>query len=760
MKILLTTIIGLFTLGVYGQPPCGSSPAAGNTCINATPICDLNGYCGNTAGTYSADDWGSIGAPIGCGFLGLEQCPGTGVYAGFCGSIENNSFLSFTASATSVSIDVWVNNCNGIEGVQIMIFSTANCADDITSHFCDQVAPTGPTPTPINANGLTIGETYYIMVDGFAGEVCDYTFAVNDGSGILVPVQVSPSSTTVCVGETVDLEATEGDGTYTWNASPDLSSTSGSIVTVTPPATPGTYTYTVNSASGNSNCPSSASATATIIVEACGGCTVTANNDGPFCSGSNLTTNLTASAIPGATYSWTGPGGFTSNDQNPTTVSIPSAPGNYDYIVEADDNGDICTSTTTVVVNDTPNADAGSSQTITCLLSDVTLNGSSTSTDVGYSWSGPGIVSGGSTLTPSVDQAGQYTLTVTNQTTGCSSEAVVEVLEDTDQPNIDAGVDLTIPCNANEVQANANSTTPNAAFSWSGPVIVSGGNTSTPTFGGAGTYTLTVTDPSNGCTNTADIEVGLTDPITDVNITVNPTICADNNGSIEINNITGGTAPFEYFINNDGPYTDNSFGDLPAGFYDIEVQDVNGCTFLVPNVEIDGYPGIENVAYSTTAADCEENNGSLKINEIFGGTSPFEITYNGSILQDSTLYEIGEGTYNVLVQDDNGCEYIVVAQIPLSQVSENLYIPNVLTPNNDNSNDVWFVTGDCIKSFECEILNRWGNVVYESNDIIDAWDGTDLSGNKLSQGVYFYKIIFTGVDNEKNQLHGFIHLNE
>src|SRR5690606_41211234 len=44
----------------------------------------------------------------------------------------------------------------------------------------------------------------------------------------------------------------------------------------------------------------------------------------------------------GATYSWTGPGGFTSTDQNPTNVSIPSAPGSYVFTVEANDNGTIC----------------------------------------------------------------------------------------------------------------------------------------------------------------------------------------------------------------------------------------------------------------------------------------------------------------------------------------------------------------------------------------------------------------------------------
>src|SRR5690606_20324496 len=129
-------------------------------------------------------------------------------------------------------------------------------------------------------------------------------------------------------------------------------------VTVTPPATPGTYNYNVNSATGNPMCPSSTVATATIIVDDCG-CGVTAGNNGPFCNGTNLTANLTATDLVGATYSWTGPSGFVSNDQNPIGVTIPSVAGTYDFTVEADVSGTICTSVTTVTVYDLPTVDAG-----------------------------------------------------------------------------------------------------------------------------------------------------------------------------------------------------------------------------------------------------------------------------------------------------------------------------------------------------------------------------------------------------------------
>jgi gliding motility-associated-like protein len=121
---------------------------------------------------------------------------------------------------------------------------------------------------------------------------------------------------------------------------------------------------------------------------------------------------------------------------------------------------------------------------------------------------------------------------------------------------------------------------------------------------------------------------------------------------------------------------------------------------------------------------------------------------------------LNEGVYSILIQDDNDCEYTINPTVPLNQVSENLYVPNVLTPNGDNKNDEWFVQGECIQDFECVILNRWGNKVFESNDIQTPWNGTNLSGGNVTEGVYFYKINFTSTDGKEDELHGFIHLTK
>ncbi len=131
-----------------------------------------------------------------------------------------------------------------------------------------------------------------------------------------------------------------------------------------------------------------------------------------------------------------------------------------------------------------------------CYLSNA--GGSSSTAGATYQWSGPGIVSGGTTLTPSVNMTGTYTLTVTAPN-GCTSTDNVLVTLDNALPNAEAGEAKVLTCTVTSVMLGGSSSTAGATYQWSGPGIVSGGTTLTPSVKMAGTYTLTVTAP-NGCT--------------------------------------------------------------------------------------------------------------------------------------------------------------------------------------------------------------------------------------------------------------------
>lgn len=69
-----------------------------------------------------------------------------------------------------------------------------------------------------------------------------------------------------------------------------------------------------------------------------------------------------------------------------------------------------------------------------------------------------------------------------------------------------------------------------------------------------------------------------------------------------------------------------------------------------------------------------------------------------------------------------------------------LELPNVFSPNGSDPNDFYILKIKNIKSLIVSVLNRWGNVVKEYNGLTEIWDGTDMFGNHLSEGVYFIKV--------------------
>ncbi len=73
---------------------------------------------------------------------------------------------------------------------------------------------------------------------------------------------------------------------------------------------------------------------------------------------------------------------------------------------------------------------------------------------------------------------------------------------------------------------------------------------------------------------------------------------------------------------------------------------------------------------------------------------------------------------------------------------DNLYIPNVISANNDGLNDYWILHhGDTnIPTVGAEIYNRWGELVYMNHDYHGEWHGQTLTNKEVSEGVYYYRV--------------------
>lgn len=86
-------------------------------------------------------------------------------------------------------------------------------------------------------------------------------------------------------------------------------------------------------------------------------------------------------------------------------------------------------------------------------------------------------------------------------------------------------------------------------------------------------------------------------------------------------------------------------------------------------------------------------------------------------------------------------------EISLSQKPQ-LYVPNAFTPNNDGINDVWNIRDLFIKDYSVLLYNKWGQLVFNTTDKNNKWNGLDPTGNFAQSDVYIYVITYTGYDGK------------
>ncbi|MCX6290547.1 MAG: gliding motility-associated C-terminal domain-containing protein [Bacteroidetes bacterium] len=130
-----------------------------------------------------------------------------------------------------------------------------------------------------------------------------------------------------------------------------------------------------------------------------------------------------------------------------------------------------------------------------------------------------------------------------------------------------------------------------------------------------------------------------------------------------------------------------------------------------------------------------------KIPSLIGFTAGvlFCISVSAQNILDNKLYRVNaykKGDHQV-VSTSNYAEVIP----PLS-----VFIPNAFTPNGDGINDTFGVKGEGIQNYTLRIFNRWGEVVFESLNPKQQWDGT-VKGNPAQSDTYVYKLFAYGSES-------------
>jgi gliding motility-associated-like protein len=112
-----------------------------------------------------------------------------------------------------------------------------------------------------------------------------------------------------------------------------------------------------------------------------------------------------------------------------------------------------------------------------------------------------------------------------------------------------------------------------------------------------------------------------------------------------------------------------------------------------------------------------------------------------------------QATYYCEVTTDAGCEVIDtfnIVPIALPGTNNNvLFVPNVFTPNGDNDNDTWKPKTNNIRTYRAMVYNRWGNKVFETDNINFAWTGTYKGKDVEPNDVYFYYVEVEFLDGTK-----------
>ncbi|MFK8005242.1 MAG: T9SS type A sorting domain-containing protein [Saprospiraceae bacterium] len=413
------------------------------------------------------------------------------------------------------------------------------------------------------------------------------------------------------------------------------------------------------------------------------------------CTSSQVTLGGGGSSIGGNySYSWTGPNGFSSSVQFPVITEA----GTYCFLLIDIDNS--CVSSTecvTVTGNiDPPTANANVSNILTCVNPFVILSaaGSSTGPNIIYSWTFFNTQIGtGTVLT--VLNPGVYTLTVTDTDNGCSSSILIDVSEDSDAPIAEIQLGGTIDCNNTEVFLDGSASSGgNLIYQWS-----TGNSAPTIFVTAPGTYTLTVTDGNNGCTDETSIIVSSNSsiPIADagpdmVLDCMNQTAILNGSGSS-----TGGNFFYEWITNNGniltGETTLNPVVDS-EGFYFLIVTDLdNGCT-ATDEVSVSGTGGLAVDLGVDTFFPCNTSEMVIVGNVIPTGTGFTYLwtTTDGTINSGGTTVSptIGSvGTYALEINDPvNGCvgydEIVIYDFNDILTVNENMN----LSCNSPTSNEL------------------------------------------------------------------------
>ena len=602
------------------------------------------------------------------------------------------------------------------------------------------VLPPGASPTNFEASlNATVGQQFLICMSNYSSLSATLPLSFPGTANIsctpVLPLTVNNAS--ICPGESVTLTANipgnPSTVSYLWSPGGETTQS----ITVSPISS---TTYTVSASGfGINGVPISNSATSSVTVNA--PINPTFSQILPFCNNSVVTAVLPTNStnLPPIPGTW-----------NPPTVSSATV-GSQVYTFTP--TNIYCANTATMTVITIPNVTASVNPINTLCINSVAPILQTTSTNtIPYqgTWNPPIISTSTAgifpyTFTPTPGQCGlPVTINVTIQEVAAFSQ-IPQLCQDDPNP----------------ILPTISNNTPGITGVWTPATI----DSSIPGF-----FTHTFLPNSGQCQTTVNMNITIVPAAPPSFIADNLTGCNPLPVNFStINPIPG--ANYTWFLNNTeiGTGANLVYTINASGYHDITLEyELSSCS---ETTTYDDYIFMENDPIASFTFDPAVISSEIEainfVNSSIGAVSYlWDFGDNSSSTVQNTSHTYTGASDNILVSltasTPLGC--FDIYEMTIVVLSEAIfYIPNTFTPDEDEHNQLWrpiFTSGFDIYSFNLEIYNRWGEIIWESNNASVGWDGTyGKDGLKVPSGIYNWTIRYgSKINDDTKQVYGFVNL--
>lgn len=716
---------GTYTLTITAG--CSSSPVNTVVTINSsptataggnTPICE--GIALNlTSNTVAGASYAWTGPN---GFVSTDQNPTidptTVTNAGTYSLIVSANGCSSTASTIQITINPSPTATVGSNSPLCIGDDLNLTANTVVGATYAWTGPNGFTSTDQNPSILNVQSTHagnYTLTITANG--CSSTSSiVNVGVNSAASVSATTNGP-VCEGAQINLTASSGTS-YAWTGPNGFTSTNQNpTISNASQANAGLYEVTITTGL----CSNTAQVTLAVTPQE----TFTSNSTPVSCFGNSTgSATVNTSGTGPYTYAWSPNGGTNATASNLAAGS---------YTVSVSYGG--CTTSQSVTISEPSAISSTISATETSCTSatgTATVVPSGGTSPYTYAWA----PTGGNGATASNLSNGSYTVTITdaNQCQATNSITVGTL----NGPSLALSNVQNESC-AGQSDGSATASVTGGTLPYTYSWQPTGGNTANASNLSAGNYTILVTDAA-GCTATDNFTINSGSSIS-ATPSINNASCGTENGSISIL-ASGGTGNYT-FVWLPNVSSSASATNLPAGDYQITTSDQNGCS--TTNQVTVGIDGSLIVDIDPSAATIIEGNNIPLTTSVLPAVNPITYTWTPSTslscsdCPDPVASPTQTTTYIVTATSPDGCVGSDTIEIKVKENCKEFFIPTSFSPNNDNTNDLLCIYGDCITSLDFRIYDRWGELVFKTDDYQICWDGT-YKGKMMNAATFVYQI--------------------